>query len=208
MDSPDSINWCKVVWWSEIDEEKQIALFVITQDLNKDKNDSEWPDTGEYYLSKCVWEALNITTAWHCENSINVMGQEQNQGRTSLCFLRSSSVCSKVQGNMLMHLFFETQRYILLPFCISAPFSLSLFVFLSNLTKVYWSFIMSEAQDKDLWEKQVKVNFLDLLAAFNMTWSSLTYSSLSFFGPIVSWFYFFGFWFSISISSSFFLSNL
>lgn len=45
MDSPDSINWFKVVRQSQIDEEKQIALFVITQDLNKDKNDSEWPHT-------------------------------------------------------------------------------------------------------------------------------------------------------------------
>lgn len=34
MDSPDSINRFKVVWWSQIDEEKQTALFVITQDLN------------------------------------------------------------------------------------------------------------------------------------------------------------------------------
>lgn len=55
MDSPDSINWFKVVCWSQTDEEKQTALFVIAEDLNKDKNDSEWPITGDYYLVKMFW---------------------------------------------------------------------------------------------------------------------------------------------------------
>ena len=76
MDSPDSINQFKVIWWSHIGEEKQIALFVITQDLNKDKNDSEWRDTGAYYLSKYFQEAFNIPATWHCEGSINVLARE------------------------------------------------------------------------------------------------------------------------------------
>ena len=76
MDSPDSINCFKVGWWSHIGEEKQIALFVIIQDLNKDKNDSEWRDTGEYYLSKCFHDALNIPATWDFESSINVLAQE------------------------------------------------------------------------------------------------------------------------------------
>ena len=71
-DSPHSITRFKVVWWSHTGEEKQIALFVITQDLNKDKNDSEWRDTGEYYLSKYFQEAFNIPAMWHCESSINM----------------------------------------------------------------------------------------------------------------------------------------
>lgn len=115
------------------------------------------------------------------------------------------------KGICLIYLIFETQGYILLSFRISAFFlSLPVTLCLSffNVTKVYWSLIMCEAQDKDLWEKQVRVNFMDLLAAFNMSWSPLTYYSLSFFGPIVSWFYFSGFWFSISIAISFFVSNL
>lgn len=144
-DSPDSINWCKVVWWSEIDEEKQIALFVITQDLNKDKNDSEWPDTGEYYLSKCFGEALNVTVAWHCESSINVTGQEQNQGRrTSLFFLRSSLVCSKAQGNMSYVLIFWDPKihstiflYLCLSLSLSVSFCLS-FQFNKSLLIIYY----------------------------------------------------------------------
>lgn len=82
------------------------------------------------------------------------MAQEQNQGkRTSLFFVDQVWFAVMFKGICLIYLIFETQGYILLSFRISAfflslPATLSLSFF--NVTKVYWSFIMCEAQDKDL----------------------------------------------------------
>lgn len=156
MDSPDSINWFKVVGQSQTDKEKQIALFVITQDLNKDKNDSELPNAGEYYSPKCFREALNITTTWHCEGSISVLVQEQNQGsRTSLFFEDQVWFAIKFKGICLfIYLFTYSLTHslgpkdnILLSFCISVCLSLHSISFF-NLMKFWWLLIMHEIQDK------------------------------------------------------------